>query len=189
MNFAERIKKIRSEHDLSQEQMAQTLGVSRQAVSNWENNRNLPDIEMIILMARKFNLSLDQLILGSENTMAEKLIRDGSDARKLQLNYRCIAGGTMALILGAACLVIKGLSVEYIDAQGMLHENFFLLPTSFIFLLCGFIAFLVAGINAIENVVRRSRSRLSWIISSVVSLTVVALGFLVFALIHSSASS
>ena len=50
MNFGEQIKNIRSERKLTQEQMAAQLNVSRQAISNWENNRNLPDIEMLITM-------------------------------------------------------------------------------------------------------------------------------------------
>ena len=50
MDFGEQIKRIRKDLVLTQEQMADKLGVSRQAVSNWENNRNLPDIEMLIEM-------------------------------------------------------------------------------------------------------------------------------------------
>ena len=51
MNFGEQIKKLRKQKNLTQEQMASQLGISRQAVSNWENDRNLPDIEMLISIA------------------------------------------------------------------------------------------------------------------------------------------
>ncbi|MDY2627183.1 MAG: helix-turn-helix transcriptional regulator [Lachnospiraceae bacterium] len=61
MNFGAQIKKMRKERKLTQEQMAKELGVSRQAVSNWENDRNLPDIEMLILISRVFHISLDNL--------------------------------------------------------------------------------------------------------------------------------
>ncbi len=64
MDFGMQIKKIRTERKLTQAQMAEQLNVTRQAVSNWENNRNLPDIEMLILMSRVFQISLDELILG-----------------------------------------------------------------------------------------------------------------------------
>ena len=47
--------------------MAAKLNVSRQAVSNWENNKNLPDLEMIITISRVFGLSLDQLMVVSSN--------------------------------------------------------------------------------------------------------------------------
>lgn len=55
MNFGEQFKKIRTEKKLTQEQVASQLHLSRQAVSNWENNKNLPDIEMVVDIARTFN--------------------------------------------------------------------------------------------------------------------------------------
>lgn len=51
MDFGKQIKQMRLERKLTQEQMAEQLGVSRQAVSNWENNKNLPDLELIISMS------------------------------------------------------------------------------------------------------------------------------------------
>lgn len=62
MDFGEQIKSIRKKENLTQEQFAMKLNVSRQAVSNWENNKNLPDIGMLILMSNVFQISLDQLI-------------------------------------------------------------------------------------------------------------------------------
>ena len=61
MDFGKQIKQMRLERNLTQEQMAEQLGVSRQAVSNWENNKNLPDLELIISMSRLFSVSLDDL--------------------------------------------------------------------------------------------------------------------------------
>ena len=54
------------------------LNVSRQAVSNWENNKNLPDIGLLILMSDVFQISLDYLIKGENemNNMTEKVIKD-----------------------------------------------------------------------------------------------------------------
>ncbi len=51
MDFGKRLKQIRANQGLSQEQLAEKIGVSRQAITKWETNRGLPDIEnMIILM-------------------------------------------------------------------------------------------------------------------------------------------
>ena len=61
MDFGKQIKQMRLERKLTQEQMAEQLGVSRQAVSNWENNKNLTDLELIISMSRLFSVSLDDL--------------------------------------------------------------------------------------------------------------------------------
>ena len=62
MDFNEQIKRLRKENNLTQEEMAKKLNVTRQAISNWENNCNLPDFEMIILIAETFGVSLDELI-------------------------------------------------------------------------------------------------------------------------------
>ncbi|MGN9056696.1 helix-turn-helix domain-containing protein [Bariatricus sp. HCP28S3_A7] len=67
MDFGKQIRQIRKDAKLTQEQMAAKLNVSRQAVSNWENNKNLPDLEMIITISRVFGLSMDQLMVVSSN--------------------------------------------------------------------------------------------------------------------------
>ena len=67
MDCGKQIRQIRKDAKLTQEQMAAKLNVSRQAVSNWENNKNLPDLEMIITISRVFGLSLDQLMVVSSN--------------------------------------------------------------------------------------------------------------------------
>ena len=59
MEFGDQIRNIRKKENLTQEQFAIKLNVSRQAVSNWENNKNLPDIGMLILMSDVFQISLD----------------------------------------------------------------------------------------------------------------------------------
>lgn len=62
MKIGENIKKYRSKLLLSQEQLAELLYVSRQTISNWENDKNYPDINSIILMSTIFNTTVDNLI-------------------------------------------------------------------------------------------------------------------------------
>lgn len=59
--------------------------------------------------------------------------------------------GTAVLLCGVFCLIAKALSPEYLDAQGYLHENFFLLPISFALLLVAVLLFLGAGIHFLKN--------------------------------------
>ena len=59
--------------------------------------------------------------------------------------------GTAVLLCGIFCLIAKALSPEYLDAQGYLHENFFLLPISFALLLVAVLLFLGAGIHFLKN--------------------------------------
>jgi transcriptional regulator with XRE-family HTH domain len=159
MEFGEQIKEVRARQGLTQEQFAQRLHVTRQAVSNWENNRNLPDLEMLIQISTQFCVSLDQLLLGGTdmNKLTEKLIQDGSETRRAKMNLASTAIGAALLLIGFVCLVIKTLSVEYVDEAGLLHENFFLLPIGFLFLLSGTITVLAAGIRLAVRRRRESR--------------------------------
>lgn len=151
MDFGEQIKSIRKNENLTQEQFAIKLNVSRQAVSNWENNKNLPDIGMLILMSNVFQISLDQLIKGDNhmNNMTEKVIKDGSETRRAKYNMISSVIGGVLLLIGVMLLVIKGISVEYIDAEGILHENIFLLPLGFLCIFCGLISFVTVLIRVI----------------------------------------
>ena len=152
MDFGKQIKQMRVERKLTQEQMADRLGVSRQAVSNWENNKNLPDLELIIAISKLFSVSLDDLILGGNtmNNLTEKLIQDGSETRRAKINLISIA------II--ACIFLKAVSVEYVDAQGILHENFFLIPIAFLCLFSSFITFVSIGIKTIIFKIKKIRS-------------------------------
>ena len=149
MKFSEQIKDLRTREKLTQEQFAEKLNITRQAVSNWENDRNLPDIEMLILIAQNFHISLDELILGGNdmdevNVMTDKLVRDGSENRRAKMNMISTIVGGVLMIMGLMCLIIKAFSVEYIDASGILHENFFLLPVGFLFIFSGVLVIIVA---------------------------------------------
>ncbi len=60
--FGEIIKKMRTAHNLNQVQLANALNVSKQTVSNWENNNILPSIEMLVKISRFFSVSTDYLL-------------------------------------------------------------------------------------------------------------------------------
>lgn len=60
--FSENLKKIRKENNLSQEQLADELGVSRQAISKWESAAAYPEMDKIIALCDKFNLNIDDLL-------------------------------------------------------------------------------------------------------------------------------
>ncbi|MEG0283984.1 MAG: DUF3955 domain-containing protein [Erysipelotrichales bacterium] len=159
MDFGEQIKMVRKSEKLTQEQFAIKLNVTRQAVSNWENNKNLPDIGMLILISNVFQISLDQLIKGEDNmnNITKKIINDGSETKKAKYNMITTIIGGIFLLLGIMCFLIKSTSVEYIDAQGMLHENFYLLPIGFLFVFIGLILFLTIGIKEIINKIKKNK--------------------------------
>ena len=65
MSFAENLQTIRKNNQLSQEELAEMLGVSRQAVSKWELGEGYPEVEKLIILSNKLNVSLDSLMGGS----------------------------------------------------------------------------------------------------------------------------
>lgn len=64
MSFSENLKSIRKERNISQEDLAEIMGVSRQAISKWEQGSGYPEMEKLLLLSRKLNVSLDYLMLG-----------------------------------------------------------------------------------------------------------------------------
>lgn len=66
MNLANRIQALRKQNGMSQEALAEKLGVTRQAVSKWESEQSLPDMENIIAISDLFEVSTDYLLKGKE---------------------------------------------------------------------------------------------------------------------------
>lgn len=65
-NMADRIQYLRKTKGLSQEELANKVGVSRQAVSKWESGQSTPDIEKIIIMSELFEVTTDYILKGVE---------------------------------------------------------------------------------------------------------------------------
>jgi len=75
MNLGETIKKLRMQKEMTQEQLAEYLNISSQAVSKWETNLSLPDITLIPMLTNIFDVSSD-VLLGIDVTQKEKRIQD-----------------------------------------------------------------------------------------------------------------
>lgn len=73
MELNTQIKKYRTNMNLSQEELAEKVYVTRQTISNWENSKNYPDIHSLLLLSSLFNISLDQLIKGDIDIMREEI--------------------------------------------------------------------------------------------------------------------
>ncbi len=68
MNISERILTLRKQKGISQEELANIIGVSRQSVSKWESEQSTPDIEKIILLSEFFGVTTDYILKGIEPT-------------------------------------------------------------------------------------------------------------------------
>ena len=76
MEIGKQIKKYRSELSLSQEDFADKIFVTRQTVSNWENDKSYPDINSLVLMSEVFGISLDTLVKGDIEKMQEEIKKE-----------------------------------------------------------------------------------------------------------------
>lgn len=68
MTFAEKLKTIRKRAGMSQEKLAEKLGVSRQAITKWETDAGIPDIENIMAISTLFDISIDELLSNEKDT-------------------------------------------------------------------------------------------------------------------------
>lgn len=94
--------------NLSQEELAEKVYVTRQTISNWENNKNYPDIHSLLLLSSLFNISLDQLIKGDIDIMRKEI--NQTEVQKFN-HYGTIF--TLLLILFAVSIVPLTLFLGY----------------------------------------------------------------------------
>ena len=76
MELGKQIKKHRQEAQLSQEELANRVYVSRQTISNWENDKSYPDVNSLVLLSEIFQISLDKLIKGDVEVMKDVIQKE-----------------------------------------------------------------------------------------------------------------
>lgn len=117
MTMADRIQALRKAKGISQEELADQIGVSRQAVSKWESEQSSPDLEKVILLSDYFEVTTDYLLKGIETKAdsKEKCGQDGQDARIYA------AGGTSVNVIGLVTAAMVWLEEQ---AQGSVAIGF-----------------------------------------------------------------
>ena len=73
MHISKRLKELRIENNFSQEKLAEILNVSRQTISNWENERSYPDVHNLIMLCDIYSVSLNTLMKGDIEIMKKEL--------------------------------------------------------------------------------------------------------------------
>ena len=129
MTIGEKLKAARGGAGMTQEQAAQRLQVSRQTVSNWENDRSYPDIAGVLALAKLYGLSLDELLREDEG-----MLRHLEESTNIVKSKRTLS----RRLLMAAYLVIWGVSIAFFwvgtaptDAMGYgLVFLWFLIPVA-----------------------------------------------------------
>ncbi len=134
MNLGNRIKEEREKLNLSQDELADKMDITRQAISKWETGKSYPDIEKILKLSNLFNLSLDELVKG-DKAFQENLIKEGKAGTSglTILGYVAIALGVIVCIWGGA---------EY---------SFNLMGSEFMSFLVGGLVLITAGLAFIRS--------------------------------------
>ncbi|MEE1326881.1 MAG: helix-turn-helix transcriptional regulator [Streptococcus sp.] len=105
MELERRLAELRKEKNVSQEELAEKLYVSRQTISNWERGKTYPDINSLLLMANYFDVSLDHLIKGDVDIMKHQV--DQSQFKKW-LILGGISWFIFSVVFGTRYLFDKG---------------------------------------------------------------------------------
>lgn len=93
MELGKRIKTYRNEKELSQDALAEKIYVSRQTISNWENDKSYPDVHSLVLLSKVLDISLDQLIKGDVKIMKDQI----SSEDRIKFNRLSIAFAVLLL--------------------------------------------------------------------------------------------
>ena len=124
MNLSDRIQYLRKARDISQEGLADQLGVSRQAVSKWESEQSMPDLDKIISMSDYFEVTTDYLLKGMEPVVQkeeEQSIKHRRIASNIcyQLSLGFVGLGIILSIILADFLKISVLLTPVLIVQGV----------------------------------------------------------------------
>ena len=106
MNIGEQIKARRTELNITQQDLADRLNVSRSAISNWETNKNYPDLQIIVQISEELQVSLDKLLKGDADVV-KKISKDTTESRKLR-------GRTKKLIAALSVLAVMLLATWWL---------------------------------------------------------------------------
>ena len=106
MELGKKIKELRAEKNWSQEMLAERAYVSRQTVSNWETEKNYPDVHSLLILSDIFGVSLDELIKGDVDTMKETIKND--EGKRLKRLEVIAVIEMLALMFGVTLIVEKG---------------------------------------------------------------------------------
>ncbi len=82
MNITQRIIELRKQTGLSQEEFGEKLGLSRQSISKWETGEAIPDVDNLILLSQKYDISIDYLLLGKEHSSIHDNSQEKSKKKK-----------------------------------------------------------------------------------------------------------
>lgn len=100
------IKALRKERNLTQDQLAEKLNVTRQAVSNWENGKTQPDVDTLVKLAQVLEISVENLIYGDQTKTL--LRRSGGETEGMEIARNIKRLANVLAVLGCIALFALG---------------------------------------------------------------------------------
>lgn len=116
MTFGQNLQTLRRQNGLSQQQLAEQLGVSRQAVSKWELDAAKPDIDNVIQISRLFDVSIDELLTGEpfRNARSFPQPMEATSGKRTRLIV-----GAVLVLAGVVCLILAGFAAVWMRSIDM----------------------------------------------------------------------
>lgn len=154
MEFCDKIKKIRTDNNLTQEQFAEKLYVSRTAVSKWESGKGYPSIDSLKYMSKLFNISIDDL-LSSEEILD---IAEQDKQQKIKKNNGFIFGAFDLLSLFMIILPLYAFTVNnYIYSVSLFAKDDLLNYIKISYLVSYIILFIIGIIEIILSLLGKEK--------------------------------
>ena len=157
MELGKKIKQLRKFSGMTQEQLAEKLNISRQALSKWENGTSMPDVESVVRISMLFQISLDELLLKEEKYVEESKTQITlEDLTQINMHNRrmnlLLSSGILFLVIGimtasfVKALEATTVSMSYIMYRYMVTGNYVSAPVDYFAL---YIPALLVGIFGI----------------------------------------
>ena len=131
MNFAEKISNLRKDNNMTQEDLAEKLNVSRQTISKWETNISIPDADNIVAISKLFNITTDELLDYKVETVQKK--------KQFLLDMTVLLFGIIGFIVFTILLMTNQIdetsSVITINGYGIAVILFLILIIAFIIIM------------------------------------------------------
>lgn len=156
MTFADKLQTLRKTNNLSQDQLALELGVSRQSVSKWELGDSMPDVAKILQLADYFQVTTDYLLRDEMETSSPRM--DAKEKAASTEDIPASSSKSKKAFLRAAriCLIITILSVVLPITFSYLNGVFDIVPrlgTNELFMICSFILLRVPPVTGILAII------------------------------------
>lgn len=121
--LSDNIRNYRKKHNMSQDELADKLGVSRQSVSLWENGQTQPTIDNIIAMAKIFNISSDELLNSEINENSDYSQEENSKNKSLNKKAILTLGISASIVIIAVVVVILALTSKDNLLKTLISDN------------------------------------------------------------------